>query len=86
MRSRSVEARRPEEAEARGSVVAEEGPVGENCDGEGEASGERGETGRVKGEATGMIVVFWWGERGRERLREERGERKKGSVRVEESE
>ena len=55
MRSKSVEARRPE-AEARGSVDEEE-RFGEKGAGAGdvEASGERGDTGRVRGEATGIV-------------------------------
>ena len=55
MRSKSVEALRPE-AEARGSA-AEPGRFGENGDGEEvAASGERGETGSVRGEATGIVL------------------------------
>ena len=56
MRSRSVEARRPE-AEARGGA-APLPAVGEKGNGDVAASGERGETGRVRGEATGIYVRF----------------------------
>ena len=56
MRSRSVEARRPE-AEARGGA-APLPAVGEKGNGDVAAGGERGETGRVRGEATGIYVRF----------------------------
>ena len=82
--SKSVEARRPEEeeeAETRGRTVERFGEKGDGEESappaaEVDARGDRGETGSVRGEATGMMVRFFcrsseglWVRRERERER-----------------